>query len=476
LAFTTINFAYFFVLTTTVSWSLRRYRTYQKVFLLLASYYFYARWDLKLSTLLAGASLFDWAMSRAISRVTHPGHRRALLVTAVGANVALLAVFKLYDFFRASVASFGDFLGLSAHLPVLEIILPVGISFYTFQGIAYLVDVYRRDAFEARSLLDFLLFMAFFPQLLAGPICRSHELLPQFSTPAPAAIFEPSRAVVLIASGVFKKMVLATVLATRLVDDAFQMPVNYGSLELWVATYAYTAQVYLDFSGYTDLARGLALLLGFRIPENFDYPYRSTNIGDFWKRWHITFSRWLRDYVYFPLGGSRGASWRTYVNLVLTFLLCGIWHGSKWTFLVWGLAHGVALAAYKMSLDIRRARGVDANAPPSALRSVAGWFATIHFCALARIFFKSSDLETAGEFFTGLVSGPPWRHSFDVTVVLVTIMCFAMNFVGLPFFDLLVRWHARLPAVVRPLAWVGVGAALLAIKTREVAPYIYFGF
>jgi alginate O-acetyltransferase complex protein AlgI len=476
MAFPTLDFACFFVVTLTVSWALARHRTYQKAFLLLASYYFYARWDVRLLGLLFGVSLYNWVMSEAIARVSRHSWRKALVAIAVSGNLASLGVFKLYDFFRASVASFGEFLGLSAHLPILEIFLPVGISFYTFQGIAYVVDVYRGRAAKARSALDFLLFMAFFPQLLAGPICRSHELLPQLEVGAPAVVFEPSRAAVLIATGLFKKIVMASLLATRLVDDAFQMPQNFGSLELLAATYAYTAQVYLDFSGYTDLARGLALLLGFRIPENFDQPYRATNIGDFWRRWHITFSSWLRDYVYFPLGGSRGPRWRTYVNLVLTFLVCGIWHGSRWTFVLWGLAHGLALAAYKMSLDMRRARGIDPLAHPSLLRTMSGWFMTINFCAFARILFKSGDLETAGEFFSGLVRHSAWQQGLDGWVVLVTLATIAMNFAGRPVFDWFVRWHARVPVAVRPVAWAAIGVAMLVLKTRDVAPYIYFGF
>jgi alginate O-acetyltransferase complex protein AlgI len=462
------------VLAATMSWSLRRYRTYQKAFLLLASYYFYARWDWHLSGLLAGVSLFDWGVSRALTRVSSR-YRRALLVAGVGANVGLLCVFKLYDFFRDSVAAFGAFLGLSAHLPMLELFLPVGISFYTFQGIAYLVDVYKGRAFEARTLLDFLVFMAFFPRLLAGPICRSYDLLPQLAADAPQGIIEPSRAVVLIVSGLFKKMVLASLLATRLVDDAFQIPGNYSSIELLIATYAYTAEVYLDFSGYTDLARGLSLILGFRIPENFACPYRATNIGEFWQRWHITFSTWLRDYVYFPLGGSRGSRWRTYANLILTFVVCGIWHGSRWTFVLWGLAHGVALAAYRMGRDIRRLRGLP-KAAQARWQSFAGWFVTLHFCALARILFKSSDLETAGEFFASLGHFSLPGHGLDRIVILVTVIGIGMNFAGGPIFEACVRWHARLPAPARSAAWVAAGAVLLVIKTRDVAPYIYFGF
>lgn len=476
MAFPSLPFAYFFLVTVTVAWSLRPWRTLQKVFLLLASYVFYARWDPRLLALLFGVSLSNWVLGRAIEGARSARTRRAWLASGVVANVALLGTFKLYDFFRASVGSFAELLGLSAHLPLLEIFLPVGISFYTFQGIAYLVDVYRRDAVEAPPLLDFLLFMGFFPKLLAGPICRSRELLPQIMGPGPASIPDPSRAVVLIASGLFKKMVLASFLATSMVDDAFLMPRDYSSLELLVAIYAYTAEVYLDFSGYTDLARGLALLLGFELPENFRYPYAATNIGEFWKRWHITFSRWLRDYVYFPLGGSRRSRPRTYLNLLLTFGLCGIWHGSQWTFVIWGLCHGVALAAYKMSLDVRRDLGRAKSGPPRWWWAAAGWFATLAFCAFARVFFKASDMTVAGEVFSGLARLTVRGRGIDPTVVFVTGIGIAMNLVGRPIFERCVRVHARIPAVARPAAWVLAGVLMLAMKTRDVAPYIYFGF
>lgn len=475
MAFPTLQFAYFFVVTATISWSLQRWRTAQKVFLVLASFYFYARFEPKLSAMLAGVSVADWLFARAIAKAPHPRDRKIFVTLGVLANVSLLGFFKLYDFFRASTESFAGFLGLSAHLPVLEVLLPVGISFYTFQGIAYLVDTYRGKAVEA-SLLDFLLFMTFFPKLLSGPICRSQQLLPQIASPSPSFVPDASRAIVLIASGLFKKMVLASLLATRMVDDAFIAPQDFSSLELLVAVYAYTALIYLDFSGYTDMARGLSLLLGFELPENFKYPYASPNIGEFWKRWHITFSSWLRDYVYFPLGGSHVSRPRAYLNLVITFLVCGIWHGSAWTFVVWGLIHGVGLAGYRMTLDLRRDRGIDVKAKPSLPWFVLGCAATVSFCAFARIFFKSSDFATAGEFFSGLTRLTVRGQGIDGAVVLVTVVGIALNFVGKPIYEACIRWQERVPTFVRPVVWAGVGLAMITIKTRDVAPYIYFGF
>jgi alginate O-acetyltransferase complex protein AlgI len=475
--FPTIEFAYFFVGTATVAWAIRRHRTAQKWFLLLASYAFYAGWELRLLLLLVGASLGNWAVGEALARSRAPGARRAILVAGVLLNVGLLGTFKFYDFFRESYVSLAAFLGMSAHLPVLELFLPAGISFYTFQGIAYVVDTYRGKAVRPRTVLDFLLFMALFPQLLAGPICRSHELLPQIMDKAPDRIQAPSEAMTLIASGLFKKVVLSSYLATHMVEGAFQVPSNYSSLELLVAAYAYTAEIYLDFSGYTDMARGLGLLLGFRLPENFRYPYAATNIGEFWQRWHITFSRWLREYLYFPLGGSRGSAARTSFNLVVTFLVCGIWHGPRIGFIVWGLLHGVALAVYKLSVDFRRARGRDPKkATVSFWWAAAGCFTTVSFCVFVRIFFRTADLPTAMEYFQTLGQLTVDARGIGTGILLVTALGFGLNFFGRHIYEAFLHAHERVPSAARPLVWASIGLLALVLKTRDVAPYIYFGF
>lgn len=477
-AFPTLDFVFFFLVTVSVTWALRRFRTIQKGFLLFASYVFYAKWDFKLAALLFAVSLGNYLFGELIDRAKRPGWRRAWMIIGVVANVALLGVFKLYDFFRESLDAFSNFLGLEAHLPIVEIILPIGISFYTFQGIAYLVDTYRDKAVRPRTLLDFLLFMAFFPKLLSGPIVRSDELLPQImEEEAPKEIAHASEAATLIFSGLVKKVILAGYLATHMVDGAFQLPETYSSLELTVAIYAYTAQLYLDFSGYTDLARGLALLLGFRLPENFRYPYGATNIGEFWRRWHITFSRWLRDYIYFPLGGSRVPRARTYLNLIITFTVCGIWHGSRWGFVIWGLLHGVALAAYKFSVDIRRDKGRDpkhANHP--LIWKLAGWFATLTFCGVVRIFFRAEDMQTALDVFRGLFAFTIHGQGLDVTIIVVTILSFALGIWGRPVYERSVRAFERVPTWARPAVFVSLGLLLLAIKPSDIAPYIYFQF
>lgn len=469
--FTTLSFAWFFLATLTVSWMLRRVRTAQKVFLLVASCAFYAGWDLRLLGLLAGATVANWAFAHVIARARRL--RRFWLVVGLVANVGYLGFFKYYGFFQEGFTHVAQLLGLSSHLPILELLLPLGISFYTFQNIAWLVDVYRAQTRPAK-LLDFALFVSFFPKFAAGPICRTKDLLPQIEAPAPERI-DVSRAAALIASGLFKKVFIASFLATRVVEDCFVAPENYGSLELVVALFAYSVQVFCDFSGYSDLARGLAILLGFELPENFDSPYAATNIGDFWRRWHMSLSTWLREYLYFPLGGSRGGTVRTCVNLMITFVLSGLWHGASWNFVIWGAIHGAALCVHKLWRDHQRARG-QTQPSRAPLFVFASWFVTFNLCVFARVFFKAPDLATALAYFEGL--GGPLRGGagVDLTVLAVIALGLSLNFVGRPLQRLFVEAHVRLPWVLRPVAWTAVALVLFALEPADVAPYIYFQF
>ncbi len=475
--FPTIQFVYFGLITLTISWVLRQNRTVQKSFLLLASYFFAWKFHPRFLAALIASSTMNWLFGKALIELKH--HRRErkiVLVVGLLANLGILGFFKYYDFFSDNLSAFASFLGLEAHMPLLELIAPFGISFYTFQAMAYLVDTHRDKAVQPRTWLDFALFMAFFPKFGAGPICRTQQLLPQIMAPAPSRIPELSRAVALIVTGLLKKMVIASYLASHLTTDAFVSPNDYSSLELYLAVFAYTAQVYLDFSGYTDLARGVGLLFGFELPDNFNYPYRSTDIGDFWKRWHITFSTWLREYIYFPLGGSRKGRVRTYVNLMITFVACGIWHGPTWGYIIWGTLHGIGLSVYKASLDLRRDLGFDTNKPRPFWVLAAGWFATLSFCAFTRIFFKATDLPTALDFFRGLVSFTARGSGFDLGVLLLTVFAIGTNFFGKRFFDAFVTWHESIPNPVRPLAWVGIMLVLFTLKPYGMAATIYFSF
>jgi len=475
--FPTVQFALFFLLVLSISWLVRRKRTYQKIFLLAASYFFYGWWDWRFCILLLASSMIDYVAGEGIVRAEQNQRKKKiwLWVSIIG-NLGLLGFFKYYNFFQENVAQLADLLALQAHLPVLEVILPVGISFYTFQSLAYTFDLYFGHGQKAESLLDFLLFISFFPQLILGPICRSKDLLPQLMREAPEQIPDLTRAVRLISSGLIKKVFLATFLATHLVNDAFVSPENYSSLELLTAMYAYSAMVYLDFSGYTDMARGTGLLLGFHLPKNFNAPYAATNIGEFWRRWHMSYSRWLRDYIYFPLGGSKGRPLRTYFNLGVTFLVGGLWHGAHWKFVIWGAIHAIALITYKASLDIRRALGWKFKKVHPWWYLLWGWLLTFHVCVGARIFFRSVDMETVGMFFSRLFEFSTYGRGLEVMLLLVTAFGIGLNFYG-RYIKQAFDWsHDRIPGWSKPLVWAAIAWFILTLKPADVAPYIYSQF
>lgn len=480
MAFPTLPFAAFFLVVLSVVWAIGQRRALRNAFLIGASYVFYAGLDWRMAALLGGSSLVNWWLGERIAASDDPVRGRWTTV-AVIANVAFLGVFKYTGFFLENLQDLAAVVGLGSHVPVLELLVPVGVSFYTFQSIAYIVDLHRGYGHKARSLADYLLFISFFPQLLIGPICRSRDLLPQIEAEPPGGVPELSTAVVLIASGVFKKVVLATYLQTHLVDDVFLAPENYGALELAMAAYGYTIQLYCDFSGYTDMARGLGLLLGFHLPENFNQPYRSTSIAEFWRRWHMTFGHWLRDYLYFSLGGGHRGPLRVYLNLMVTLLVAGIWHGAHYKFLLWGGIHGTALVGHKVLQDLRKRRGIN----PKKLTfswwyTLLAWAYTFHLCVLARILFRSADLDVAGTYAWGLVSGMvqlgPAGPGVEWLIFPVLLFGLGLNFFGHHLRAWAIALHERTPGWARPVLWVATGLAILIVQPDDVAPFVYFQF
>lgn len=480
LAFPTIPFVAFFLLVLSVVWAIGQRRRLRNVFLIAASYVFYAGLDWRMAALLGGSSVVNWWLGERIAS-TEPGARGRITALAVIVNVLFLGAFKYFGFFLENVQELALVLGLAAHVPVLELLLPVGVSFYTFQSIAYLVDLHRGHGHRAQSLADYLLFISFFPQLLIGPICRSRDLLPQIEADPPKGVPELSTAVVLILAGVLKKVVVATYLQTHLVDDVFLAPENYGPLELMMAAYGYTMQLYCDFSGYTDMARGLGLLVGFKLPENFNQPYRSTSIAEFWRRWHMTFGHWLRDYLYFPLGGGHRSKPRVYLNLMITLLVAGIWHGAHYKYLLWGGVHGLALVAHKGTQDLRRALGQDPKTTRSPWWYIAlAWAYTFHLCVLARVLFRAPDLEVAWVYYRRMVEGAlagEWSGpGVEWLVFPMLLLVLALNFWGHKVRDLAIRLHDAVPPVARPAVWVGAGLLVLVVQPDDVAPFVYFQF
>src|SRR6476646_654698 len=313
--FPTITFAIFFMIVLPASWLLMPRRERWKIFMLAASYFFYGYWNWRFVFLLAASTLVNQVFARAIFRNEVERTRRALLAGAVVVNIALLGYFKYADFFIRSSRDVLDSAGLSVGNTIIAVTLPVGISFFTFQALSYIIDIYRGD-FEPGPLINFATYLSFFPHVVAGPIVRAREFMPQIYELKYPRRIDASRSFFLIFIGLFKKVVIANFLATEIVDVVFATPNRHSSLEILVAIYAYAVQIYADFSGYTDMAIGLALLLGFKFPQNFDSPYAAVSIQDFWRRWHMTLSRWLRDYVYIPLGGSRKGELAMYRNLL----------------------------------------------------------------------------------------------------------------------------------------------------------------
>ena len=375
--FPTIQFAVFFLAVLALSWSLMPWPRYWKPFMLAASYFFYGYTDPRFVLLLATSTLLNQgaavALARWPQRASRPGRRgrsarSTILIAALAADLGLLGWFKYYGFFALSLdQTLGD-LDLGAPLPLLQVALPIGISFFTFQAMSYVIDVWRGDTQPAR-LIDFAVYESFFPHLVAGPIVRAREFIPQLTAPRDRSAVPATRAIFLICGGLTKKVLLADLLARRLVDPVFDTPGQHSAVEVLVAVYGYAAQIYCDFSAYSDIAIGVALLLGFRFPDNFDRPYAALSLQDFWRRWHLTLSRWLRDYVYIPLGGARRGPRRVQINLMITMVLGGLWHGASWTFVLWGALHGGGLAAQR-ACEARRATRPDGAPAGPALPQI----------------------------------------------------------------------------------------------------------
>lgn len=468
--FPTLDFGLFFLAAFALSWALRDRLTARKLALLGFSYFFYGYWDWRFCFLLAGSSLLNYAAGMALDRTADRRGRCAILTAAVAVNLGVLAFFKYYGFFLRSLSELLFSLGLERDLPFLEIILPVGISFFTFQGISYVVDVYRGDVRAARSPLDLLLYISFFPQLVAGPIVRASTFLPQLAAkPDPDRILAAT-GLLLILLGLFKKIVIANYLATDMVDLVFLAPTFHGPVDLTLGAYGYAIQIYCDFSAYSDIAIGVAALLGFRFQRNFDQPYRSESLREFWRRWHISLSTWLRDYLYIPLGGGRGGRLATARNLMVTMLLGGIWHGAAWTFVFWGFLHGAGLVVERA---MGWGGGVAGRAPWRRALSV---LAVFHFVCLGWIFFRAENFGYAVDYLLSFAN-------LEAPVMFLRPLILALLALGaigqlLPpsLTPRAATAFARWPVLAQGVAVGGAIVAIDALGPIGVAPFIYFQF
>lgn len=435
---------------------------FRRAVLLLASYVFYASWNPPFLLLLWATTFLDyWAGLRIADG--SPAARKRWLVASLGLNLVTLAFFK-YSNFLAGNLSWAIELPPPFQRFLQSIVLPLGISFYTLQSMSYTIDMYRRTHPPCRSFFDFQLFVSFFPQLVAGPILRADEFLPQLAIPKKFDAERVRVGTALFFVGLAKKVLGADPLA-GFVDPVFADPASFSPLSLLLGVYAFAFQIYFDFSGYTDMGIGLAKILGFELVENFRHPYVATSIVDFWRRWHLSLSRWLRDYLYISLGGNRQGEWQTYGNLMLTMLLGGLWHGASWTFVLWGGYHGLLLAIEKRFFPAVKVDGI--------FRRAAAVLVTFHLVLVGWFLFRIRDLTTAGTYLSGLMNG--WGPVAPSEIKGILVLAFFFLLHALSGARNLRTWFATTSPVLQGAVCAGV-LAVLACLRNETQEFIYFQF
>ena len=471
------KYGVFLFVVFTLFWMLRNRKAMRHMMLLLGSYFFYAQWNFYYLGLIVFSSLLDFNLGRLIYRAQDARRRKLYLICSLVGNLGVLAAFKYFNFFAGSGEALLAVVGLDVATPTLHVLLPVGISFYTFQTLSYTIDIYRGKLEPTDSVLDFSLFVGFFPQLVAGPIVRASYFLPQLEK---QPVYDDDQAVdgiYLILKGLTKKIIIADFLGRWLVEAAFEDPGAYHGLRVLIGVYAYAFQIYGDFSGYTDVAIGSAKMLGFNIPINFNRPYLATDLQDFWRRWHISLSTWLRDYLYIPLGGSRCSNARTYANLLITMVLGGLWHGANWTFVVWGTLHGGALAITRMVQRSGLVPSIDL--PPWADTAVQTLkrFATFHLVCLGWVFFRSPTFGEATDLLRSLTTGGSTGldHPYSVGAVGLLLLAAAAHFTPKSWDGALAKLFQRTPVVVKAVIVV-FAIALFSLFSDRGTPFIYFQF
>ncbi len=440
------------------------------IFVTLFSLYFYYKSSGVFFFLLINATVIDFFLAQAIYSTGDRFRKKLLLAASLTANLGVLGYFKYTNFL------FGTITGLTGgEYQPMDIFLPVGISFFTFQSLSYTIDVYRGYLKPVKSILDYAFYLSFFPQLVAGPIVRAADFLPQIRRRVDITEEMLGNGVFLIATGLFKKAVISDYISINFVDRIFDAPALYTGLENLFAVYGYALQIYCDFSGYSDMAIGIALLLGFHFAPNFNSPYQSVNITEFWRRWHISLSTWLRDYLYISLGGNRKGKLRTYINLMITMLLGGLWHGAAWRFVIWGGLHGIALVVHKRWSETIGPRFT------GRVSRIAGLFLTFHFVCFCWIYFRAADIENVNVMLRQIVlnfhldvlfqfiSGYKW-------VVLLMIIGFVLHFIPENITDKVRTRIIRMSLPMKAVCIVAVIVLVIQTRSAEVQPFIYFQF
>jgi alginate O-acetyltransferase complex protein AlgI len=465
MTFNSLSFALFLPIFLLIYYAIYNRSSLRNVLLLVGSYIFYMAWYWQFAGLIVISTLLDYTIGNKLAKTTSQSRKRLLVTTSLVVNLGILGIFKYYNFFIDSTQSI--FISMGIELPDIyhQLLLPVGISFYTFQTLSYTIDVYRGKISAEPSLTKFAVFVAFFPQLVAGPIVRAKDFLPQINRPTIIHRNDINTGIKLIFIGLFKKIVIADLLAYLIVDAVFERPADFSSWDLMIGLYAYTFQIYCDFSGYSDIAIGIALILGFKLPMNFNRPYISQNPSEFWRRWHISLSSWLRDYLYISLGGNRGSKLFTSRNLLLTMLLGGLWHGAAWNFVLWGAFHGAILV---LSRNVTTETKVN-------WKMIAKIAINFHLVIFGWLLFRVTSIDNFVEFSSGILqfSGGSQASSLVYCILLTAI---AMHFTPKKICDTsMEKYFDSFPVLVKSVAYSGF--MLLFIGASVGAPtFIYFQF
>ncbi|MDX6306153.1 MAG: alginate O-acetyltransferase complex protein AlgI [Blastocatellia bacterium] len=472
--FTSGTYLIFLAIVFLLYWGFASKRWLRVTVLLAASYYFYALWNPRFLAVLFLISSVDFLTARMIGATQRPKLRSTLLALSLLTDVGALVLFKYFNFFSASFAELLSKFGRqSAPLFLTRLALPLGLSFITFRSLSYVIDVYRRTTKPTPNYFEYLTFVAFFPTVIAGPLVRAKELLPQFKKPATLISEDGGRAIFLIILGLTKKIAIANFLANNLVDRVFDQPQLYSSVETLAAIYAYSLQIYCDFSGYTDIAIGSAMLLGFKLPDNFNSPYRAHSLVDFWRRWHITLSDWLRDYVFVSIGGLRKRRVNLYRNLVLTMLIAGLWHGAAWTFVLWGGLHGLGLSVNHWWEAHRRER----RRKPSQQWWIrlACLVATFNFVSLGWVLFRAGSLRQTGEVLKRLGSMQFTTGNLATPVVIVLALGYVAHWVPRSALEKIYSGWNWLPSPAQAIVILSVALGLYFVSSTDVQ-FIYGNF
>jgi len=445
-------------------------------FVTLFSLYFYYKSSGIYFLLLILSAIVDYSLANAIFRAESERKRKIILILSLALNLGMLAFFKYTNFFYSIICD----LSAQSFSP-LSIFLPVGISFFTFQSLSYTIDIYRGTLKPVKSFLDYAFFVTFFPQLVAGPIVRAADFIPQIFKPLKVTDAMIGRGVFLIASGVIKKVVIADFISTNFVDRIFDHPTLYSGLENLFGIYGYALQIYCDFSGYSDMAIGIALLMGFHFKINFDSPYQSKNISEFWKRWHISLSSWLKDYLYISLGGNRKGRIRTYINLFITMLLGGLWHGAGFRFVLWGAMHGTALAIHKLYLEVFPPQTENYTPVRQFIITTVSILITFHFVCFCWIFFRASDVVVAAQMIRQIFFHFNGQIFFEFiigykSVLLMMLIGYSLHFIPKSVELKSENLVTNLPLLLKVAFMILVILLVVQFKSSEIQPFIYFQF